>query len=180
MVENKENSIFFDDRSRSNYYLTNLVLLLYEDMMGWLQNKIEGIDFYYNWYKIVPFILFVIRIVHHKADIKSQEIIEKEIDIYIFNFKDQINYLNKFGSDELKKGVKDYDKEDLSAGVEHLYCEYLKFYNELIKLETDPFFPINDFFSQTLSTDDDRRNLNNSFQFLMEKFVFKKIKLYKA
>lgn len=166
---------------RCNFYLTGLVSVLNDDMRVWLGGRIEGLDYYYNWHKIVAFILFVIRIAHTKADVKSEGTIDKEIKQYIFDLTNVESYINKFGDYQMQSNLDpSLSKKSLSQNVHSLYNEFLEFFAQLQEKNVNPTFSINEHLAKVLATDDDRRNLQDAFNFLGNKFANGEFKLYKA
>lgn len=175
--------LFSDNKEidRCNFYLTGLVMCLYEQMQVWLKGRIEGLDYYYNWHKLIPFILFVIRVAHTKTDVKSQKFIEKEIEKYIYDNANPESYLNKFGDSNLQKHLNNYPVKSLVSTVAFLYNEYLEFYNLLIDKNVDPSISLNEHLAKSLATDnDDHRNLHDAFNLLVNNFSNGTFKLYKA
>lgn len=177
-------SDLFSDKKeidRCNFYLTGLVSVLNDDMRVWLGGRIEGLDYYYNWYKVVAFILFVIRIAHTKADIRSEKKIEEEIKKYIYDTNNTDSYLNKFDNPQMKSHLDpSLTKESLAENVFAIYNEFLSFFTQLQEKDVNPAFSLNEHLAKLLATDDDRRNLQDAFSLLGSKFANGEFKLYKA
>ncbi len=160
-----------------NYYITHLVLDLFDYLRDGIQNRIDGTDYYCNWFQLVSFILFVTIIAHQKVDKKIQELVQKGIKYYLYDNKNPLGFLNGFGDEWYYNNLlKRYpEKKELSKQVEGTIEKYIETWN---KSHNKPF-AVNELFGILIATDNDRRNLHGSFNFIYGEFINSNIMLSK-
>ncbi len=143
--------------SRVNFYITQVVLDLFDEFKAAIANRIEGYDFHCNWYHLVAFILFVMEIRHKETDNEGRKLLSKGIDFYIEDQKNQESYINYFGVIEFKSGLTNYEPKTLSKNTHALIGAYSKAWNN--NLKSDPDIIASEVFGQHLATDDDNRSV---------------------
>lgn len=162
--------------SEGAFYLTGTVDLLFDDMLEILGGRIKVSVFRQNWYQLVAFILFVIRLAHSRA---HQEI-DPEIQTYMSDQNNPDSYLNKFNNPEYES-LHPYDLPWLAGAVSAAYQKYWELYNQSNNEGKDPSYMINEYLGQMLAAKSgDQVNLHDAFSFLDNKFEKGEVKLFQA
>ncbi|RPH38168.1 hypothetical protein EHM92_00720 [bacterium] len=162
--------------SKSAFYLTGLVDRMFDDMLDILGGRIEVPVFRRNWYRLVPFILFVIRLAHSRA----QQEIHDEIQSYISDGSNPDSYLNVFNNPEYQS-LQRYDPAWLAETVASTHETYWELYTQSSDKGEDPSFTINEHLGRMLATEsNDQPNLHDAFSFLDRKFLSGEFKLYQG
>ncbi len=159
--------------NHSIFYLTGLVDRLFDDMLEILGGRVEVRDFRENWYQLVPFILFVVRLAHERAN----RGIDPQIQAYIFDQTNPDSYLNRFNNPEYKT-LRQYDQPWLIDAVAAEYRSYWDLYNQGSKENADPLFAVNEHLGKMLGSEEKGNNLQDAFNFLNGKFLKGEIILY--
>jgi hypothetical protein len=162
--------------TESTFYLTGVVDHLFDDMLEILGGRIKVSVFRQNWYQLVPFILFVIRLAHARA----QKDIDNEIQLYISDPNNPEGYMNKFNNPEYTS-LKEYETLWLAETVGRTYGAYWDLFNESRAKGGDPSFAINEQLGQKLAAENDEQpNLHDAFNFLESKFLKGEVRLFQA
>jgi hypothetical protein len=162
--------------SAGAFYLTGLVAQLFDDMLDILGGRVEVPVFRRNWYQLVAFILFVIRLAHSRA----QQEIQPEIRSYMADQGNPDSYLNRFNNPEFTS-LQQYEPSWLAESVATAYQEYEDLFAEKSKKGEDPSFELNEYLGRMLATDNDSQpNLHGAFNFLDRKFVNGDVKLFQS
>ncbi len=154
--------------SRVNFYITPVVLDLFDEFKAAIANRIEGLDFYYNWYHLVAFILFVMKIRHQETDEVGRELINKGIDFYIEDTSNEYSYINYFGLSEFMSGLENYSPKVLANNTHALIGMYIDAWNN--NLKSNPDIAASMVFAKNIATDDDNRHITLGFRFLYNQF----------
>lgn len=162
--------------SEGAFYLTGTVDRLFDDMLEILGGRIKVSVFRQNWYQLVSFILFVIRLEHSRA---HQEI-DSGIQSYIFDQTNPDSYLNRFNNPEYAS-LRQYDFPWIADTVAATYQKYWDLFNRSSEEGHDPAFGINEYLGQMLAAEStDLVNLHDAFSFLDGKFTKGEVKLYQT
>jgi len=160
--------VYLEKSKKANIYLTHVVIKLFNSFRGAFTNRIYGLDFHLNWFHIVAFILFVIRVIHRNLDNDKKKELFEGIDFYI---EDSINidsYLNYFGSEDLKQGVSNYSHEAISNDTHVLIQRYIDSWNNTKEGRLD--IAVSIAFINNFKTDDDNRHMTLAFDFIYKQF----------
>jgi hypothetical protein len=162
--------------TESTFYLTGVVDRLFDDMLEILGGRIKVSVFRQNWYQLVPFILFVLRLGHARA----QKDIDNEIQLYISDPNNPESYMNKFNNPEYKS-LKEYEPLWLAETVGQTYGAYWDLFNESSAKGEDPSFAINEQLGRKLAAEDDEQpNLHDAFSFMESKFLKGEVRLFQG
>ncbi len=162
--------------SESTFYLSGLVDRLFDDMLEILGGRIEVRDFRKTWYQLVPFILFVIRLAHVRAQLE----IDPDIQSYLSDQNNPDSYLNRFNNPEYKS-LEQYDPAWLAETVGNAYKSYWELYEQSSKNLTNLPFVTNELLGKLLAGPDrEQVNLQDAFSFLERKFASGEIKLFES
>lgn len=160
--------------SKSAFYLTGTVDRLFDDMLEILGGRIKVSVFRRNWYQLVAFILFVIRLAHSRA----QQDMHSDILAYMTDQSNPDSYLNAFNNSEYET-LSRYDPVWLAGNVSASYEILWNLHIEAEKKGEDSSFVLNERLGQLLAGDsDDEPNLHDAFSFLNEKFEKGHVKLF--
>ena len=145
-------------------------------MLEILGGRIEVPDFRRNWYQLVAFILFVIRLAHFRA----QQEIHAEIQSYISDQTNPDSYLNTFNNPEYDT-LRRYESAWLADAVADAYNSYWNLFTQGNNDGVDPSYAINQYLGKMLTAEsNDECNLHGAFDFLEKKFANGELKLFQV
>ena len=148
-------------------YLNSTVPIVFDDFKNAMANRIEGLDYQQNWYHLVAFILFVMRLKHSHIDAKTSELIEEAVEHYVSNQSAPFSYLNYFGAPEFKGFVQNYEPDFMITNINALMHNYILAWNESIGNNAPVAASI--CFAKYLSTDGDTRHLTLVFDYIYDR-----------
>jgi hypothetical protein len=161
--------------SSGTFYVSGVVDRLFDDMLEILGGRIKVAVFRQNWYQLVPFILFVIRLAHVRAD----RDLERDIVAYISDQDNPESYLNAFNNPEYST-LKRYESAWLVEAATDAYNKYWEIYQSNEGAE-DSSFAINEYLGERLAAGgEDHPNLHDAFTFLFGKFEKGEVKLFES
>lgn len=161
--------------SRGTFYLTGLVESLFEDMRDVLVGRVRESDLRDNWFQLVGFVLFVIRVVHAGA----RKDIHGEIESYIHDEGNPDSYLRLFNNPEYQE-LRQYEVPWLAGAVTRAYQSYWEAYTRQ-NGGTDSARAANELLRTMLTRDQDElSNVHDMFSFLGGKFANGEYRLFEG
>jgi hypothetical protein len=158
------------------FYLTGLVDQLFDSVLDILGGRIEVPDFRRNWYELVAFILFVIRLEHSRVG----RDFHADIQSYMHDQSNPDSYLHQFNNPEYRS-LERYDPALLADRVAASYTKYWELYSACTEKGEDASFAINDHLGQMLATGGtDQPNLHDALSYLTTKFNRGEANLFEA
>lgn len=161
--------------SRGAFYLTGIVEGLFEDMRDVLVGRVRESDLRDNWFQLVGFVLFIIRVVHDRA----RKDIHSEIESYIRDEANPDSYLKLFNNAEYQE-LRPYEASWLANAVARAYQSYWETHNRQ-EGGADGSRAVNQLLRTMLTRDQDElSNVHDMFGFLGGKFTNGEYRLFEA
>jgi hypothetical protein len=153
--------------SSGAFYLTGLVDQLFDSVLDILGGRIDVTDFRRNWYQLVPFILFVIRLAHSRAG----RDLHTDIQSYVSDQGNPDSYLHRFNNPEYAS-LQQYDPVWLADTVRVSYLKYWELFTACSANGKGASFALNEYLGHLLAAGaKDQPNLHDTLSFLTDKFA---------